>query len=67
MTKPAQRLGTAQSKKLGAKRRPLNCTTGASNNTQEAATFGRKSHVRPFVQDTITSHSKMITWEATSW
>ena len=61
MTKPAQRLGTAQSKKLGAKRRSWNCTAGASNNTHEAATFGRKSHVGPYVQDTVMSHSKTIT------
>ena len=61
VTKPAQRLGTAQSKKLGAKRRSWNCTAGASNNTHEAATFGRKSHVGPFVQDTIMPHSKTIT------
>ena len=67
MTKPAQRLGTAQSKKLGAKRRSWNCTAGASNNTHEAATFGRKSRVGPFGQGTIVSHSKTVTWEPISW
>ena len=62
-TSPAQRLGTAQNKKLGAKRRSWNCTASASSNTHEAATFGRKSHVRSYVRDTIMSHSKAITWE----
>ena len=31
-----------------------------------AATFGRKSHVRSYIRDTIMPHSRTITWEPSS-